>query len=67
MADELIVLRTFLNKIDAELAKLPLDAAGIVSMIQADDAGGTRPYLWMGGVKLIVRAEDAGRANEILA
>ena len=62
----LVVIRTFLNKIDAELAHGALEAAHIESMIQADDAGGTRPGLWMGGVRLLVRAEDAERANEAL-
>jgi hypothetical protein len=63
---DLLVLRTFLNTFDAELAKSALDAAGIDSMIRADDAGGMRPHLWMGGVELVVRAEDAEQANTIL-
>jgi hypothetical protein len=63
---DLFVIRTFLNSVDAELAKSALDAAGIDSMIRADDAGGMRPHLWMGGVELVVRAEDAKQANEIL-
>jgi hypothetical protein len=36
------------------------------SLISADDAGGLRPGLWMGGVRLLVRAEDADRATEVL-
>jgi hypothetical protein len=64
---ELVVLRTFLNDIDAQLAKTALEAAEIESMIRADDAGGMRPHLWVGsGVELVVRAEDAERANEVL-
>ena len=39
-ADDLVVLRTFLNVIDAELAKSVLDAADLPSLIRADDAGG---------------------------
>jgi hypothetical protein len=63
----LVVLRTFLNDIDAQLAKTALEAAEIDSMIRADDAGGMRPHLWVGsGVELVVRAEDVDRANEIL-
>jgi hypothetical protein len=62
----LLVVRTFLNNFDAELAKSALDAAGIDSMIRADDAGGMRPHLWVSGVELVVRAEDAEQANEIL-
>jgi hypothetical protein len=65
--DELRVIRTFINNIDAELAHGSLEAAGIDSMIRADDCGGTRPHLWMGGVELLVREEDIGRAEEVLA
>jgi hypothetical protein len=63
---DLVVIRAFLSSVDAELAKSALDAAGIDSMIRADDAGGMRPHLWMGGVELVVRAEDAEQANTIL-
>ncbi len=63
---DLVVVRTFLNNFDAELAKSALEAAQIESMIRADDAGGMRPHLWMGGIELVVRAEDAERANEVL-
>ena len=64
---DLVVLRTFLNDIDAQLAKTALTAAEIDSIIRADDAGGMRPHLWVGsGVELVVRAEDVERASEIL-
>jgi hypothetical protein len=64
---DLVVVRTFSNKFDADVAKTALDAAEIDSIVRADDAGGTRPGLWMGaGVELLVRAEDANRADEIL-
>lgn len=64
--DDLQVIRTFINNVDAELARGALEAAGIDSMIRADDCGGTRPHLWMGGVELLVRQEDTARAEEIL-
>lgn len=63
---DLVVVRTFLNNFDAELAKSALEAAQIDSMIRADDMGGMRPSLWVSGVELVVRADDAERANEIL-
>jgi hypothetical protein len=64
---ELVIVRTFLNPFDAELAKSALEAAEIQSIIQADDAGGVQPGLWVGrGVGLLVRTEDAARANEVL-
>ncbi|HEX2452858.1 MAG TPA: DUF2007 domain-containing protein [Vicinamibacterales bacterium] len=64
--DDLLVIATFINNIDAELARGALEAAGIESLIRADDCGGTRPHMWMGGIELLVRAEDADRAREIL-
>ncbi len=64
---ELVVVGTFLNQIDAELAHGALEAAGIESMISADTAGGLRPHLsMMRGVRLLVRAEDAERGSKIL-
>ena len=63
---ELVVVATFLNKIDAETARSALQAADIESLVSADDAGGLRPTLWMSGVRLLVRSEDAERAREIL-
>ena len=62
-----VVLRRFINHFDAQVAKSALDAAGIESMIRADDCGGTRPHLWLGGVELVVRAEDAVEADTLLA
>lgn len=64
--EDLHVIRTFINNVDAELALGALEAAGIESMIRADDCGGTRPHLWMGGVELLVRDEDVARAEEVL-
>jgi hypothetical protein len=63
----LVVVRTFLNNVDAELARSALEAAEIESLIQADDCGGVRPHLWMGGVELLVAAEDAAQAEEVLS
>jgi hypothetical protein len=40
---DLVVLRTFENVVQAQLAKSALEAAGVDSFIQADDAGGMRP------------------------
>ena len=63
---ELVVVSTFLNRIEAELAQGALEAADIQSTVSADDAVGLRPGLWMSGVRLLVRAEDAERAGKIL-
>jgi Putative prokaryotic signal transducing protein len=62
----LIVVRTFGNRIEADLAHSALEAAEIDSTIIDDDAGGTQPELWLRGVKLLVREDDLLRAAEIL-
>jgi hypothetical protein len=67
MSTDLVVVQTFLNMFDAETAKTALDAAGIDSMIRGDDCGGMRPHLWMKGVELLVREDDAAAATEILS
>ena len=44
-----------------------LDAAGIESMIVADDAGGTQPGFWEGrGVAVVVNTENEQAAREVL-
>ena len=64
--ERLVVIRTFLNPIDADLAQGALEAAGIDAMVNADDAEGNLPQLWTGGVRLLVREKDAEQAAEIL-
>ena len=66
--EKLVAVGTYTNKIDADLAQGALEAADIDAMITADDAGGQQPGLLMGkGVRVLVRAEDAERAREILS
>ena len=66
--EKLVAVGTYTNKIDADLAQGALEAADIDAMITADDAGGQQPGLLMGkGVRVLVRAEDAERAKEILS
>lgn len=67
MDADLVVLRTFGNRFEADVAKSALDAVEIDSLIRADDGGGMQLGMWTGtGVDLLVRAEDAPRALEIL-
>lgn len=64
---DLVIVRTFLNRFEADLAKSALDAVEIDSLIRTDDAGGMKPGMSMGStVKLMVREEDAERAADIL-
>jgi predicted Fe-Mo cluster-binding NifX family protein len=66
--DDAVVLETFLNRIEAEMAAGLLESEGIEVMIMADDAGGAYPMLqFIRGVKLMVAPEDKARAQEILA
>jgi hypothetical protein len=66
--DDLIAVATFGNRVEADVAASALDAAGIESMIRADDGGSMRPAMaWAGvGFQVIVRAEDANAARAIL-
>lgn len=65
---ELVTIRAFNNEVDAELAKTQLESEGIRCFLSGDDCGGLRPALTMtNGIKLVVRADDAARAEEILS
>ncbi len=64
----LIVVQSYGERSEADLAKTALESAGIPAMIQADTAGGMREHLaWSGaGFKILVREDDAPAAREIL-
>ncbi|HEY3885250.1 MAG TPA: DUF2007 domain-containing protein [Vicinamibacterales bacterium] len=62
----LVTVRSYVNQFEAEVDKSALEAAGIQSIIRSDDCGGLRPHLWLGGVELVVRAENAEEARQIL-
>jgi hypothetical protein len=65
--DDAIVLETFSNRIEAEMAAGLLESEGIEAMVMADDAGGTYPMLqFVRGVRLLVFKEDEARARQIL-
>ena len=61
---ELVVLRTFTNNFEVDLARTTLEAAGIESMIRTGDSGGRG--LILSFIELLVRSEDAEDANQIL-
>jgi len=64
----LITVKTYPDKIEAELVKGVLESKGIKAMVSADDAGGMNPaLLWAtGGVRLLVKKNDIQKATEIL-
>jgi hypothetical protein len=56
------------TRTDAELAQTALEAAGIPSVIAADDAGGAYPFdLTGGGTRLLVEEADAEDASAVLS
>jgi hypothetical protein len=68
MTERAIVLRTFANEFEAEVARLHLDAAGIPSKILTDGLGGVHPHLQFArGVRLVVPESLRDEAEEALA
>jgi hypothetical protein len=61
---KLVVIKSCGNRIEAELVKGALEAAGIQAMIQADSVGRMREHIaWSGaGFKILVREGDAAAA-----
>ena len=65
--EDLVTIRTFATRAEADLARSVLEAFGIECVVGADDCGGQRPALTMGsGVRLIARSKDVERAEEVL-
>jgi hypothetical protein len=64
----LVVVRTFNSRPEADMAVSALDAAGIDAMIRADDSGNMRPSVaWAGvGFEVVVRIDDSEAAHAIL-
>jgi hypothetical protein len=65
---DLIAVRAFATRAEAELAKDLLQTQGVTSVLMSNDAGGARPELAFttGGARLLVASEDAQRAVELL-
>ena len=64
--ENFVTLKTYSTRYEAELGKSVLAANGVDALIASDDAGGVRPELaFFRGVKLLVREEDALKAEEI--
>lgn len=66
---KLICVKTYLSRVEAELAKGYLEeGGGIRSIVSADDAGGMHAPLMQatGGARLLVREEDKEKALDLL-
>ena len=67
MSDEVVVLKTFNNEIEAGMAQQVLQEAGMTAFVLKDDAGGMEPQLQRtNGVRLVVSRVDAHRAQNLL-
>jgi hypothetical protein len=62
----MVQVAAFPARSDAELAQAVLAAAGIQSLVTADDAGGAYPFDLTGGARLLVEEADAEDATAIL-
>jgi len=62
-----VVVRTLNDRHEAEFYRSVIEAHGIAAAVSADDAGAIHPALALaGGVHVLVAAEDADQAAEIL-
>jgi hypothetical protein len=67
MNERMVVVRTFSNEFEAEVARLHLNAAGIPSRIVTDGLGGVHPHLQFArGVRLTVPESMKDEAEEAL-
>ena len=62
----MIQMGVYPKRTDAEIAQGALDAAGIRSVLESDDAGGAYPFSLNGGVRLFVGEEDVDAATDVL-
>ena len=66
--EQLFVIRTFSNDVEARLAESVLDANGIESSIIGDNAAGMLPYLnAMHPIRLVVKEADVEAAIALLS
>lgn len=67
MSDDLFVIRSFSNDLDASLAESVLEANGIPSTRISDDAAGMMPWLHsLHPIRLMVRESDVEIAVTLL-
>jgi hypothetical protein len=63
----MVEVGTYPTRSDAELAQAALAAAGIPSVLSADDAGGAFPFDLAGAARLLVDEADAEDAAVVLS
>jgi len=63
-----IVLKTFVNRYEAEIGRGLLDEKGILNMISDEDTGGFRPGMIIGqSIRLMVNEGDLKKAKETIS
>lgn len=63
----LITIKTYSNRVEAEVDKGLLESHNIKSIVSADDCGGARPHMaFTGGVQLLINEKDHEKATEFL-
>jgi len=63
----MVQVGAYVTRSDAELAQTALAAAGIPSVVAADDAGGAYPFDLTGAARLLVDEADAEAAADVLS
>jgi hypothetical protein len=63
----MVQVGAYTTRSDAELAQTALAAAGIQSVVTADDAGGAYPFDLTGAARLLVDGVDAEDAATVLS
>ena len=68
MKSDLIPVKTFSFRPDAEHAQQLLEASGVSSVVSGDDASGWAPHLGFaaGGIALLVDRNDMEKATKVL-
>jgi len=67
--NELVCIKTYSSRLEANVDKSYLQSLGIEATIQADDAGGAYPFPFQNsstGVLLLVKNDDLEKAKEEL-
>jgi putative signal transducing protein len=67
MEPELVVVRTYNNKLDADVARMTLEAAGIESMLRSEGVSVIQSFPIAKEIELLVTSEDAHDADQILS
>lgn len=63
----MVVIRSYSNEFDAQLAKAELEAADIPVLLLSDGLGGVHPHLQFArGIRIAVPESEAEAARELL-